>query len=166
MAGLQRRAAVLMIAGLASCGYRFSAPGSGFPEGLRSVRAPILANRTSEPGLEALFTQALRRELLRNGLLVDGGAGAVIEGEVQSLSSGPTLLGPGGKLASYRIQASALVKLKKGEVVLRTVQASGAEDYLPGRAGDILDAEANRQAALHRLAETLMRDVVEQLGRT
>ncbi len=37
------------------------------PEGVRAVCAPVFLNETPEPGLETLFTRAMRQELLRVG---------------------------------------------------------------------------------------------------
>ena len=54
--------------------------------------------------------------------------------------------------------------VKEGQVLSETV-VSGTEDYLQGR-GNVLEAEANRQAALARLAETLMRDGYDRLAST
>ena len=54
--------------------------------------------------------------------------------------------------------------MKDGQVLKETVIA-GTEDYLLGT-GDILEAEANRQAALDRLAEVLMRDGYDRLAST
>jgi hypothetical protein len=68
------------------------------------------------------------------------------------------------QLASYRAFAEARLRLLKGEQVLSETSVSGTEDYLPG-SGDVLEAEANRQAALHRLSETLMREGYERLAR-
>jgi hypothetical protein len=165
----------LVGAATAGCGYRFTPRGGALPENLHSVCAPLFQNRTAEPGLETLFTQSLREQLVRAGTLAHQGCEARIEGEVQWVGSGPTIvtqavldpdgnLRKGPQLASYRASATVLLRLKKDERVLSETVVTGAEDFLPG--GDVVDAETNRQAALRRLTEALMREGYDRLAST
>jgi hypothetical protein len=158
---------------LAGCGYRFAVGPGALPEGLTEVRAPIFVNRTAEPGLEVAFTQALRQHLTRAGVATTGSAEAEIVGEVLSLGGGPTIVTARGSLASYRLHGAALVKLLKGGRVIAEAHVTGAEDFLPGhellrpegsRQADVLQTEANRQAAIERLAEAMMQDAYERLA--
>jgi hypothetical protein len=98
---------------------------------------------------------------------------ARLEGVVTNVNSYPTIVTEPtiengverpAQLASYRAFAEARLRLLKDERVLAETSVSGTEDYLPG-SGDVLEAEANRQAALHRLTETLMREGYERLAR-
>jgi Lipopolysaccharide-assembly len=168
---------VLLLSGL-GCGYRFTSRSVGLPEGVHSVCAPVFRNDTPEPGLEVLFTEAFRQELVRAGRL--GGTGACeasVEGVVVAVSSAPTItaepsyqgtpLAAGAQLASYRASAAVLLRLSKEGRVVSETTVSGNEDFVPGTtnaSGDILEAEANRRAALHRLAETLMREGLDRLA--
>ncbi len=164
-------ACVVLLTGL-GCGYRFVPRESSLPEGVRSVCAPVFLNETAEPGLETLFTQALRQELVRAGTLGEGRAcDARLEGAVVLVSSTPTIVTEPviengqqrpAQLASYRALAGVRLRLTKDGRVLSETIVSGTEDYLPG-SGDVLEAEANRQAALHRLSEALMREGYERL---
>ncbi|HZA14524.1 MAG TPA: LPS assembly lipoprotein LptE [Myxococcaceae bacterium] len=153
---------------LAGCGYRFAAGGGPLPENVTAVRAPVFVNHTAEPGLEAVFTRALREQLMHAGVRADPAAEAELRGEVLAVGGGATILTtplPGGaepRLASYRIFATAKLKLMKGERVLAETDVTGSEDYPPGFE-DILRSESNRQAALHRLAQRLMRDGYDRL---
>jgi hypothetical protein len=144
------------------CGYRFTAGGAPLPEGIRSVEVPVFGNKTAEPGLEAAFTQAMRLQLARAGLDSPANAEAQILGEILAVSAAPTLVTPAGALASYRLSISARLKLVKSGRTLSDVRINGAEDYLPGV--DVVEAEANRAAAMQRLAQTLMRDGYDQLS--
>ncbi|WP_434389384.1 LPS assembly lipoprotein LptE [Melittangium boletus] len=160
------------------CGYRFTPRSAGLPEGVRSVCAPIFRNDTPEPALEALFTRVLRLELVRAGVLgAEGACDATIEGVVAGVGSAPTIVTDPvydgntrvaePRLASYRASATVVLRLRKDGGVLSETVVTGNEDFLPGTAsvsGDILEAEANRQAALHRLAETLMREGYDRLA--
>ncbi|MBI3184917.1 MAG: hypothetical protein HYZ28_22485 [Myxococcales bacterium] len=147
---------------LAGCGYRFAAGGAPLPEGIRSVWAPIFENHTAEPGVEAIFTQAFRERLIRAGVDGEPSSEARVEGQLLSISAAGTIFSPSQRLASYRLTASAVLKLKKGERVLSEAQVTGSEDYLPG--ADALHSEANRMAALHRLAEAMMKDAYARLA--
>jgi hypothetical protein len=151
----------LLLLTASGCGYRFAA-GGRLPEGTRAVFAPVFTNRTPEPAIEAAFTQALRERLVRAGVLGGTESEARVEGEVLAVSGAPNLGAPTGGLASYRLTATVLLKLKKGERVLAVAQVSGQEDY-PGGADPLL-SEANRQAAVKRLAEQMMRDGYAQLA--
>lgn len=160
---------IVLFAFCAACGYRFAAGGGVvLPEGITEVRAPIFGNHTAEPGLEVVFTRAMRHHLARSGIDTRVAAEAELTGEVLGVSGVPTVLTTPTaqdatvKLASYRIFATARVRLAKGERVLNEMEVSGSEDYLPG--ADILQSEANRQAALERLAQKLMRDAFDRLS--
>ncbi len=153
----------------ASCGYRFGAGGGGLPDGVTRVVSPVFHNNTAEPGLEVIFTRALREQLMRSGVrTAASGPAPELRGEVLAVWGGPTILttpirqGETPTLASYRIWASAKLRLVEGERVLAETDIVGSEDYLPGQ--DILDSERNRQAALHRLAERLMTDGFDRLS--
>jgi hypothetical protein len=175
MARLCAVVAAVLVAGV-GCGYRFVARDTTLPEGVHAVCTPIFLNDTAEPGLETLFTRAMREQLVRVGTLGDGGkCDARLEGTVTNVGSSPTIITEPitdangqvvvpAQLASYRAFAEARLRLLKDERVLSETTVSGTEDYLPG-SGDVLEAEANRQAALHRLTETLMREGYERLAR-
>lgn len=148
----------------AGCGYHFTRPGGVLPEGVDKVHASVFVNKTAEPTAEALFTQALREQLLRAGTLEDGAlAQAEVVGSVDAVSGAPLLIEP-GQLPTYRLNVTATLKLVKGERVLTQATVSGSEDYLSG--ADVLLTESNRQAALHRLAQTMMREGYERLGQS
>lgn len=143
----------------AGCGYRFVSKSDGLPEGVTALCAPVFVNETPEPALETLFTRFLRQELTRAGRLSTGKAcDARLEGTVLSVGSSPTISGN-----YFRVWANARLRLVKDGQVLKETQVGGTEDYLQGT-GDVLEAEANRQAALDRLAEVLMRDGYDRLA--
>jgi hypothetical protein len=151
-----------------ACGYRFAAGPASLPEGIRAVSAPVFVNNTAEPGLQVVFTQALRDELGRAGVDARSDADAELAGELVSVWGGPSLLttptpGPtrDAFLASYRVFATARLRLAKAGKALGQLEVTGSEDYLPG--ADVLQTEANRQIALRRLAERLMREGCERL---
>ncbi|MFY2557293.1 LPS assembly lipoprotein LptE [Corallococcus terminator] len=147
---------------LPGCGYRLTPRGSGLPAGVNTVCAPVFGNDTSEPALETVFTRYFRQELTRVGRLGSGAScDARVEGTVLSLWSSPTIVE-----GFFRVAGTVRLRLvREGQQQPQETVISGTEDYRPGR-GDILEAESNRQAALDRLAEVLMRDGFERLANT
>ncbi len=155
-----RRAALTVLL-LSACRYQFVHPQGQLPTSGAQVWAPVFQNRTSEPGAEAFFTQAFREQLSRAGALGTSDAAATLEGTLESVSGTP-LIASAGKLPSYRLSATLSLKLSEGGAQKATARVDGTEDYLSG--ADVLLTEANRQAALRRLAEVLARDGFEQLS--
>ena len=153
---------------LGGCGYRFTAGGAPLPEGIRIVEVPLFANKTAEPGLEAALTDAMRLQISRAGLECRSGAAARLDGEVLSVSGGPGMVtvnstGVGtSTLVSYHLFASVRLRLQKDGRTVADAVIQGAEDYLPGV--DITQSEANRGAALGRLAQAMAKDGYERLA--
>jgi len=112
----------------AGCGYGFTAGGPGLPKGIHQVFAPVVVNRTSEPGLEAVFTDALREQLARAGTLGGEGSEARLEGELLSVSAAVAQLAPGTSGAlTYRVAATLRVRLFRNGALLSLTDVSGTE---------------------------------------
>lgn len=165
------RSASAVLAGLVlaltgACGYRFVRSGETLPEGVRTLCAPVMVNHTSESALETYFTQSLRERLIRAGVLgATGACDAALVGEILGVGAAPTILGtdPSGvlRLASYRTNVVVRLRMEKGGQTLRATEVAAAEDFLPGQ--ELLDSETNRQEALRRLADDLMREAYDRL---
>jgi hypothetical protein len=156
-----KRAALLLW--LAACGYRFTAPGGPLPQGIKAAAVPMMQNVTPEPSAETLFTQALREQLQRAGTLGGDAAEARIEGTLTAVTSGPMATSPTGKGPFYRLTATVDLKLVRSGSVLAQAVVTGDEDVLSAPGGDVLLTEANRQAGLRRLADSMMREGYERL---
>ncbi len=81
--------ALVVFAALAGCGYHFKGTGLKAPEGVRTIAITMLENRTSESGIETVFTSDLAYEFTRSKVLrvVDKNtADAVLSGRVASLT--------------------------------------------------------------------------------
>ena len=161
--------ALSLIAGAAGCGYRFTPRGGELPEGVRALQVPIFRNLTAEPGIEGIFTDALRQELARAGRLGGEGADAVALGAVTEVRDGAAIYlnspDGGGGLASIRVEAVATLRLERAGRTLAEVTVRGDEDYIPGAdSPSILEDEASRRMALRRLSQSLMRQAVERLA--
>lgn len=154
---------------LSGCGYGFSAGGPGLAGGTRPVSVPTVVNKTSEAGLEVVFTEALREQLGRVGVLGPAGSPARMEGEILSVTAGAAVLSPSSaprpnQALSYRVRVVLRVKLYRGSELLTQADVSGEEDYLQGQRPDILTVESNRLAALKRLAAALAQDAYVRLA--
>jgi hypothetical protein len=158
-----------------ACGYRFTAPGGPLPQGIKAAAVPMMQNVTPEPSAETFFTQALREQLLRAGTLGGDAAEARIEGTLLAVSSAPMVTSPTGRGPTYRLNAVVGLRLVRNGTVLADIQVAGDEDVQPGvnvppgtnpppgTTADVLLTEANRQAGLRRLADTMMREGYERL---
>ena len=158
------RAALAALAAL-GCSYHFTASGPGFPQGLQRVSVPVILNRTTEPGLDAVFTEALREQLSRTGHLGGEGSEGRIDAELLAVTAGVAQLAPGTSGAlTYRSSATLRVRLFKESTLLATTDVGGSEDYLPALRADVITTEANRQAALRRLANAIAADAIARLS--
>jgi hypothetical protein len=154
---------------LCACGYAFTAGGPAMAGGARPVFVPTLVNKTSEAGLEVVFTEALREQLGRVGILGGENSPARIDGEILSVSAAPAVLSSSSaaranQALSYRVSVLMRVKLYRGKELLTQADVAGAEDYLQGQRPDILSVESNRVAALKRLAATMAQDAYVRLA--
>ncbi len=81
--------AIVVFVALAGCGYHFKGAGLKAPVGVRTIAIIVLENRTSESGIEMVFTSDLAYEFTRSKMLRVVGkdtADAVLSGTVASLT--------------------------------------------------------------------------------
>lgn len=117
--------------------------------------APV-KNGTAQAEAGGIFAAELRRELSARGRLEpDGSAAPELAAELAALRTAPSGVGAEGGAASYRIDAELRLRAGGYQDVV-----SGAEDYLTGV--DVLGTEANRRAALRRLARGLAVEAIER----
>lgn len=162
----------LMVVLLVGCGYRFGSGGK-LPGNPATVFVPVFRNLTEEPGIEAYYTEALRKELSHSGK--EGGALSEtrIDGEIISVSSNPAihLVDKSGTqvLASYLVSVAVRISLFQGQKKLKQVEINNQEDFLAPQPDSqkelmVLSVEANRRAAIRRLAKYQMKEALRQLS--
>ena len=81
--------ALVVFVALAGCGYHLKGTGLTAPEGVRTIAITVLQNRTSESGIETVFTSDLVYEFTRSKVLRVVGkdtADAVLSGRVAFLT--------------------------------------------------------------------------------
>jgi hypothetical protein len=115
--------------------------------------------------MDAVFTEALRDQLSRTGHLGGQGSEGRLDAELLAVTAGVAQLAPGTSGAlTYRIAATLRVRLFKDGTLLATTDVAGSEDYLPALRADVITTEANRQAALRRLANAIATDAIARLS--
>jgi hypothetical protein len=120
-----------------------------------SVRVAAVKNATAQAEAGGVFAAELRSELAgRERLAADSSSAPEMTAELISLRSLPGSVGPEGA-ASFRLDAQLLVRIGSYQDVI-----ADGESYLAGV--DVLGTEANRRAALRRLARTLSRELIER----
>jgi hypothetical protein len=144
-------AGALLASSVIACGY---APVRG--RTAPALRVAAVKNDTAQAELGGIFAAELRRELSARGRLAqDGSTAPELLAELAALRTAPSGVGAEGGAASYRIDAELRVRAPGYEDTV-----SGGEDYLTGV--DVLGTEANRRAALRRLARALAAEAIER----
>ena len=150
----------LICIALSGCGYRVARPGE-VPKG-QDIRVAAFQNYTAQVEAGGVFAGALRDELSARGRLApEGASGPELTAELLSLASTPSALGAQGASA-FTLSATVRVRLRDASGVVYEDQAGYGEDYLAGV--DVLGTEANRRAALRRLAKSLSRELLERMS--
>ncbi len=144
-------AALALLFAALGCGY---APVRG--RSVQGLRVAEVKNDTAQAEAGGLFAAELRRELSARGLLEPASSSAPeLRAELVALRNSPSGVGAEGGAASYSIIAELRLRAGSYEDAV-----AGGEDYLIGV--DVLGTEANRRAALRRLARSLAAEAVER----
>lgn len=139
-----------LFAACAACGY---APVRSKPP--HAVRVAAVRNDTAQAEAGGIFADAFRSELHgRRQLDPEGASSTELQLEVIALRVTPSS-SAGDGAASFRLDAE--LKMNVGDYEDRF---HAGEDFLAGV--DVLGTEANRRAALRRLARTAARDAIER----
>lgn len=145
---------------LSACGYaleaRYVAQG-----GAERVHVRAFENLSTEAGLGAQVTAAMRGELARRGAAAGPGAPAEIVGEVRAGAPGPS--SPGGETWRIGVEVKARLVVDGATVSERTVRREA--DYLAGVGLDALETEGRRALALRRTAEDAARELLRAFER-
>lgn len=155
-----------LIAGCAS--YRFASP---VPERYRDLAIPVLASAVTQAEVEAVLTQALRREALRGGefnVVGEQGAALVMRGKVTEYDARPVryLRKTSGIPAEYRITMSARVSLEEagtGVVVVPEFNCTAEATAVVREDLPTAKAATLNQVAL-RLARTILLEATSRFG--
>ena len=152
-------AVLVVFVAAAGCGYHFEGMGLTAPEGVRTIAVTVLDNRTSESGIETVFTSDITYEFTRSKVLHVVGkdtADAVLGGKIASLTVDTI-----SHTASYdsderRVIITLDLALERadGSVIWSNKSLSDKEAFkvVPS---DKLATEKNRRAAIETMSERL-----------
>lgn len=152
---------------LSGCGYSFGTLPAQDRDGPWRVFVPVFSNQTMESGLEAVMTNAMRRELsLRSGFELAGRdeADLIIRGDMIAAVVSPAAFSEDFLALKYRIEVVARVEavvVDTGEIVWRADALRGAGQYYVHT--DIIITDENKREALHRIARDLSRSICEMM---
>ncbi len=155
------RALLAWCALAAGCGYTL-VRGAALPGGGRALRAGAFVNQTAMAEAGGLFAGALREALAAHGRLAADGdlSAAQLQGELRVVHDSTSALGATGASA-FHLDAEVMLRVLGPQGVAYEDDARAGEDYLQGV--DVLGTEANRRAALRRLADKLAREALERM---
>jgi len=141
---------------LGGCGYHFVGEGSSLLKEIHSIAIEYLDNRTFEPGLEAIFTEAIVDEFIKSRLLdvvSKEKADAILRGTIRSFREEVISYDRDDKALEYRIHISldlVLEKRKTGDVLWKVKNLKHTEEYPVSR--NIMATEEAKDRALKKLA--------------
>jgi len=159
---------LLLVLGIAGCGYRFSAGDGRLLEGGRRLCIPHAENLTTEGRAAAQLTEALRRQAADRGLELVGDAdgAAVMQSRVVSIKAVPRGVAVfGGRFRAREQEVVVRVEMKLVSPSADDVEInlSDRESYLSAQ--DIRGTEANRQLALQRVFQRMAEEGIERISR-
>lgn len=169
--GLFAKSAILLLIALCSgCAYQFGNQRS-LPRDAKTVTVPVFKNYTHETGIEAVFTDAMIREIERTGtaqVLPSQRSEVTLIGEIQNIqfvSAGTQTqnLPQGTSLnLAYRVLVNLTLTLKKNEggEVLWTSQFVGERAYNAPR---VYDQKLNSANALYNQSSRI--ETLSQIAR-
>jgi hypothetical protein len=169
MKNLQRLAMVAVAGTLFSSGCA-SDPRAGystkstFPANVRSVQVPIFGNTTSEPGQEALLTEAVIKELQARGfsVLQNTASDSVLTGTLTGLDLRRLSQDPKTGLVQDMSLAATIDfewrDARTGKVIVARRSFSASDSFAPAARGNE-PIEAARYSAFGTLAKDLVNEL-------
>jgi hypothetical protein len=166
--------AIAIVAALASvsCGYSLAGRGSFLPAYIRVIGVPLFQNQTAVYDIERQITEKVRAEFRGRGKykveLAEGGADAVLSGEITSITLAPAAFTETQQASRYVLTLIAKVEfkdLKANKVLWSNPAWPFREEYEITNTAQIdpnafLGQDAN---ALERLASEFARSVVSAI---
>jgi hypothetical protein len=147
---------VICVAAMPGCGYRLSGRAGSVPDHLRQLAIPMFVNSTPIPGLEHVFTAAVRERFLRDGrvkLAPDSGLVTRLQGEVAHYQLQVLATNRDDRALEYRIETElrvTVVDRRQGRILLQQPVLVTTEYVVTER---IVPTEIARERALHTAAQ-------------
>jgi hypothetical protein len=158
-------ALIMMMVMVASCTYRFAGKDAP-PFGIRRISVLMFENRTSEIGVESIFTNHLIDELTKDGrmsVVPPGRAGGVFRGTVTNLSIDTVSRRNGYVPLERRVTVTLNIVFEDndGGVLWSKKNMTRSETY--GVSPDKRETELNRLVAISKISADTARDIYQIL---
>jgi len=146
---------MVLLAAVAGCGYQLSGHTGPVPANLQQISVPMFRNTTAVPGLERLFTAAVREQFLRDGrvrVATDAGAPALLRGEVRRYQLQVLATDRADFAVEYRVESEVHITVedrRQGQIMLDQPVVVNAEYVLSER---VVPTEIARERALQEIA--------------
>lgn len=147
----------------AGCGYHFAGTGGEPPGGINSIAVEVFGNRTSEPGIETVFTNSILNEFIRSKRLevkARDQADAVLTGRITGIRTEDVSHLRAEITLETRVTVTMALTLRRrntGEILWQNPSLSYYQEYEEG--GNPLTTRQNRQRALREIADFLAEKV-------
>jgi outer membrane lipopolysaccharide assembly protein LptE/RlpB len=153
--GWRRGLLVVLLAAVTGCGYQLSGHAGPAPANLRQISVPMFSNTTAVPGLERLFTAAVREQFLRDGrvrVATDAGAPVLLRGEVRRYHLQVLATDRADFAVEYRAESEMHITVedrRQGQIMLDQPLVVTAEYVLSER---VVPNDIARERALQNMA--------------
>lgn len=165
-AALSFGAAALLLAA-AGCGYHFSERTDAIPVELKTVTIPLWENDTAEPGIEAIFTNAMVKQFATRGWLDPVStreADTVLEGKIETVDVQPVSFSSVAIELEDRVNVVVSVTLRRKKdlsILWSSSRLIGSEVY--DSTPDFNVNLRNREQALRKVATDMAASVHDQI---
>ncbi len=149
------------------CGYHFLGKGKGTLGGIKTIAIPYFINKTYEPGIDRIFTDALVNEFVESRefvLTTEDRADVVMRGMVKSFEGKTISHNQKDRALEYRVAVTLEFSAEErttGKVIWRDRNITHNEEYRVNT--DIAVTEFNKDEAIKRLAAELAERIHDNL---
>jgi outer membrane lipopolysaccharide assembly protein LptE/RlpB len=159
---MRRGAALaLLLAALSGCGYSLR---GNLPDHVKTVAVPVFANKTSEPAVESLLTQAVVQAFSTNGRLrvvKPEEADAILEGEVVGYEIQALAFDPRAAIRQYRLVVTMNLRFRDVRRNALLFEQAGFQEKADFRVVGVVSQTISREeSALQAAAVDIARSIV------
>jgi outer membrane lipopolysaccharide assembly protein LptE/RlpB len=158
---------VTILAVSSGCGYHFLGKGKGTLGEVKTIAIPYFVNKTFEPGIDRIFTDALVNEFVESReftLTSEDKADVVMKGVLKSFEDQPISFNRNDRALEYRATVTLEFSVEEratGKVLWRDRNITYNEEYRVNP--DIAVTEFNKDQAIERLAGELAERIHDNL---
>lgn len=147
---------------LHACGYELVRERGIYGGDIISLELPMFKNRSYEPQVPGIFTDAFSRELASGGLfdLNRPGADSTLQGTINSVVAAPSSLSGRGLALEKIVTMNVTLVLSRQGNIIRNWTFVDSEPY---RVDDINLEDFNKRQAMQRIAGRMSRRFQAQL---